>query len=45
MTGDAPATVEPIEGTDLLRVILTAEAAERLDMQTGTVEDDGAGRR
>lgn len=33
-----PATVEPIEGTDLLRVTLTVRAAERLDIQTASVE-------
>jgi len=29
-----PVTLEPIEGTDLNHVILTAEAAQRLDIQT-----------
>jgi hypothetical protein len=29
-----PAKVEPVAGTDLNRIILTAEAAERLDIQT-----------
>lgn len=32
------ATVEPIEGTDQVRVILTADAAERVDVQMATVE-------
>jgi hypothetical protein len=32
-----PAEVEPIEGTDLSRVILEAEAAERLGIQTAPV--------
>lgn len=34
-----PARVEPIEGTDLNRVILTAKAAERLDIQTVPVRE------
>lgn len=34
-----PAEVERIEGTDLNRVILTAKAAERLDIQTAPVRD------
>jgi hypothetical protein len=33
------ATVEPIEGTDVMRVILTARAAERLDIRTDAVRD------
>lgn len=33
------ATVEPVEGTDFSRIILSAKAAERLDIQTGTVVD------
>lgn len=32
-----PATVEPIDGTKLLRVTLTAKAAERLGIQTDRV--------
>ena len=32
------ATIEPIEGTDLVRVILEAEAAERLGMETAPVQ-------
>jgi hypothetical protein len=40
--GDEPARVEPVEGTDLSRVILTAKAAERLGIQTATVQN-GAG--
>jgi hypothetical protein len=39
-----PATVELIEGTDLSRITLTAQAAERLDIQTATVEMNGAGK-
>jgi hypothetical protein len=38
-SGSGAATIEPIEGTDLVRVILTAEAAERLDMQTAPVRN------
>jgi hypothetical protein len=40
-SGKSPARTEPIEGTDLVRVILTAEAVERLDMQTAMVRDAG----
>jgi hypothetical protein len=39
-----PATVEAIAGTDLSRVILTSEAAERLDVQTAPVRNQ-AGKR
>ncbi len=35
-----PARVEPIEGTDLKRVILTLEAAERLDLRTAPVREE-----
>jgi multidrug efflux pump subunit AcrA (membrane-fusion protein) len=41
VTRDSPATIEPIEGTDLVRVILTEKAVERLDMQTATVRNAG----
>jgi hypothetical protein len=34
-----PAKVEHIEGSELSRVILTAEAAKRLDIQTAQVQD------
>jgi hypothetical protein len=44
-SGNGPATVEPIEGTDLVRVILTPAAAERLDMQTEAVRDPARGER
>lgn len=39
--GDAnpPARVEPIPGSDFSRVILTEEAARRLDIQTGPMSD------
>jgi hypothetical protein len=42
-TKPEPARVEPIEGTDLVRVILTEEAARRLDIQTATVKETGEG--
>ena len=41
--GDEPAKVEPVEGTDVSRVILTAKAAERLGIRTATVQN-GEGR-
>ena len=34
-----PVTLEPVAGTDLNHVILTADAAKRLDIQTVTVHD------
>lgn len=43
-----PARVEPLPGTDLQRVILTAKAAERLGITTAPVRDGpapGGGRR
>ncbi len=36
-----PATLEPIEGSDVLRVTLTQEAAERLDIEGDPVLDVG----
>ena len=36
----APAHVEPIEGTDLKRVVLTERAAERLDVQTAPLREE-----
>jgi hypothetical protein len=42
-TGD-PATVEAIAGSDLSRVILTSEAAKRIDVQTALVRS-AAGKR
>jgi hypothetical protein len=36
-----PATVEHIDGTQLARVTLTEPAAERLDIQTASVEAEG----
>jgi len=41
--GDEPARVEPVEGTDVSRVILSAKAAERLGIRTATVRN-GEGR-
>ena len=34
-----PATVEPIEGTDVARITLSADAARRLDIQTAPVRE------
>jgi hypothetical protein len=45
---DEPAKVEPVEGSDgLFRVTLTAQAAERIDLQTAVVrtESEGATER
>jgi hypothetical protein len=40
-----PATVEPVEGNpDVLRVTVTAQAAERLDIRSSTVRGAGASR-
>jgi hypothetical protein len=36
---EAPAKVEPIEGSDLKRVVLTEKAAERIALQTATVRE------
>jgi hypothetical protein len=41
----APATIEHIEGTDFSRVILTAKAAERLGIETGTVGETEVARK
>jgi len=35
----APAVLEQIEGSDLMRITLTEEAASRLDIQTATVQE------
>lgn len=37
--GSRAATVEPIEGTDLARITLSADAARRLDVQTAPVRE------
>ena len=42
-TKEEPATVEPIEGTDLSRVILTAKASERLGIETALVRQAEVG--
>jgi hypothetical protein len=38
-----PATIYEVEGSDLSRVELTADAARRLDIQTAAVEQNGSG--
>jgi hypothetical protein len=35
-----PSKLEPIEGSDIQRVILTEKAAERIDIQTSPVRDE-----
>jgi hypothetical protein len=41
---DEPAKVEPVEGSDgLSQVTLTADAAERIDLQTAVVRTEGEG--
>jgi hypothetical protein len=40
MPAEEPAYVEPIEGSDLKRVVLTERAAERLDIQTVSVREE-----
>ena len=43
-SGEEPATVEVLEGTDdLHRITLTAKAAERIDVQTAAVRTEGEG--
>jgi hypothetical protein len=37
-----PATLEPIEGSDVSRITLTAEAAERVDIQADPVLEVGS---
>ncbi len=39
--GYEPATLEPIDGTELSRVILTKDAAQRIRLETGTVASLG----
>jgi hypothetical protein len=41
--GDEPARIVPVEGSDTSRVILTAQAAERLGIQTAPVRDVAGG--
>ena len=40
----SPVKVEPIEGSDLKRVVLTDKAAERLDIQTALVREEEVSR-
>ena len=40
---EEPASLEAIEGSDIQRVILTADAVERLDLQTAPVEAGASG--
>jgi hypothetical protein len=40
---DEPATLQPIEGSDVSRVLLTEKAVERLDIQADPVLDVGSG--
>jgi hypothetical protein len=40
--GGEPATVEPVKGTDVSRVSLTAQAAKRLGIETARVARHGA---
>ena len=37
--GDGPASVEAVDGSDVGRVTLTDDAARRIDLHTGVVED------
>jgi hypothetical protein len=37
---EKPALIEPIEGTELNRVVLTEKAAQRLDLQTAPVREE-----
>jgi hypothetical protein len=39
---DEPVTIEHLEGSDVARLTLTQQAAERLDIQTAPVEADGS---
>jgi len=41
--GVKPVTLEPVAGTDLNHVILTADAAKRLDIQIASVHDGAEG--
>ena len=45
MTKEEPVIVEPIEGTELNRVVLTEKAAERLDIQTAPVREEEVERK
>lgn len=39
-SGEEPAKIEPVEGTDLSRITLTTKAAERIDVQTTVVRSE-----
>jgi hypothetical protein len=41
-SGDEPASVEPIKGTDYNTITLSTEAVERLGIKTGTVAERGS---
>jgi len=43
-TAEKPYRLETIEGSPLKRVVLTPKAAERLDIQTGQISKDSAGK-
>jgi uncharacterized protein YbaA (DUF1428 family) len=45
MTKEEPVILEPIEGTELNRVVLTESAAERLDIQTAPVREEQVERK
>ena len=38
-----PAVVEPIAGTEFNRVVLTEKAAQRLGIETDTIQENGSG--
>jgi hypothetical protein len=40
-----PYKLEPVDGQDVLRVVLTEEAVERLGIETSPVEETGSGLR
>ena len=42
-TGSEPYRVEPVEGTDVARVILTEDGAQRIGLETTSVVVSGAG--
>jgi hypothetical protein len=42
-SNEAPAKVEPIEGSEFKRVILSQKAADRLQLQTAAVRDEQIG--
>jgi hypothetical protein len=40
--GNPPATIAPIEGSDLVSITLTPEAAERIGLRTDTIREEGS---